>query len=151
MTDGEFGSSPSTQKLPVRKPRRHERGPGVSASPENASAAGGLMREARLRRDFTQVQVAELSGYGQALLSRWERGRTEPSFAAVLKVLGACGYDLLAALQLVDLHGSSVRSAELHLVDEPTPPDVHGFQRVVRADDAARRKQRADGRRPRDG
>lgn len=151
MIDREFGSPRRPQKMPVRKPRSHERGPGVSAPPESAGAAGGLMREARLRRDFTQTQVAELSGYDQSLLSRWERGHTEPSFAAVLKVLGACGYDLLVALQLVDLHGSSARSAELQLVDEPTPPDVHGFRRLARAEDAARRKQRADGRRPRGG
>lgn len=127
-----------------RRQRESERGPGVAPAPEDAGAAARLIREARLRRNFSQREIADRSGFDQSLISRWERGRTEPSFAAVLKVLGACGYDLWAALKVVDMHGSFDRVGELQLIDEPTPPDAQGFRRLVRGEDAARRRERVE-------
>lgn len=127
-----------------RKPRRTERGPGVAPPPPNAGTAAHLIREARLRRSLTQADIAERSGFDQSLVSRWERGRTEPSFAAVLKVLGACGFDVRAALALVDGDRALGRPAELNLLEEETPPDAVGFRRLFRERDAERRLQRGD-------
>ncbi|MBI5309653.1 MAG: helix-turn-helix transcriptional regulator [Actinobacteria bacterium] len=139
------------KKSTARLPRSAERGPGVAPAPEEAGAAALLIREARLRRDFSQREIAERSGFDQGLISRWERGRVQPSFEAVLKVLGACGYDLWVALSLVNRHGSSTRTGEMRLLDEPTPPDGHGFRRQVRAQDAEVRRERRARNTPRGG
>ena len=125
-----------------RKPRRIERGPGVAPPPPDAGAAACLIRESRLRRSLTQSDIAERSGFDQSLISRWERGRTEPSFAAVLKVLGACGFDVWAALALVEGEHAVGRPAELNLLDEETPPDAVSFRRLYREHDAERRRLR---------
>ena len=125
-----------------RKSRRTERGPGVAPSPPDAGAAARLIREARLRRSLTQAEIAERSGFDQSLISRWERGRTEPSFAAVLKVLGACGSDVWAALALAEGDRMRDQPAELNLLDEETPPDAIGFRRLYREQDAERRRLR---------
>lgn len=125
-----------------RKTRRLERGPGVAPPPAAAGAAARLIREARQRRSLTQADVAERSGFDQSLISRWERGRTEPSFAAILKVLGACGFDVWAALALIDGERALGRPAELNLIDEETPPDATGFRRLYRERDAERRRLR---------
>lgn len=123
----------------------------MAPAPDGAGPAARLVREARLRRNFSQREIAERSGFDQGLISRWERGVTEPSFASVLKLLGACGYDLWAALKVVDLHGSDDRVAELKLLDEPTPPDEQGFRRIVREQDAVARDERAARNRRRGG
>lgn len=40
---------------------------------------GGKLREARLRRELTQEQLAEKVGVSRASIARWEAGTHEPS------------------------------------------------------------------------
>lgn len=128
-----------------RNPRRTERGPGVAPPPAEAGAAAILIRTARQRRSLSQAEVGRRTGFDQSLISRWERGRTEPSLAAVLSVLGACGFDIWAGLALVDAHSGRGGPAELHLLEENTPPDATGFRRIFRERDAEERQRRRDG------
>jgi transcriptional regulator with XRE-family HTH domain len=55
---------------------------------------GLLIREARLRAGLSQRALAERMGTSQPAVARWEDGRQEPAFDAVVKALQACGFDL---------------------------------------------------------
>jgi transcriptional regulator with XRE-family HTH domain len=57
--------------------------------------AEDVVKSARQWVDATQTALAERGELDQRTISAWERGRQEPSFAAVMKVLGACGLDLV--------------------------------------------------------
>lgn len=50
-----------------------------------------MIREARLRADLTQAQLAERSGTSQATLSAYEAGRKVPSAETLGRVLAASG------------------------------------------------------------
>ncbi|MBI4898023.1 MAG: helix-turn-helix transcriptional regulator [Actinobacteria bacterium] len=128
-----------------RQPRKNERGPGVAPPPPEAGAAAHLIREARLRRSLSQAEVGKRAGYDQGLISRWERGRTQPSFEAVMRVLGVCGFDVWTGLTLADDNPPNGRIANLLILEENTPPDETGFKRIFREQDAARRRERARG------
>jgi transcriptional regulator with XRE-family HTH domain len=66
-------------------------------------AAHEVVKAARTWADITQTELAQRSGINQRTISAWERGRQEPSFAAVMKVVGACGLDLMTAPVARDL------------------------------------------------
>lgn len=68
------------------------------------------MREARRRADLTQQQLAERAGTTQSSIARLERGRTSPSFDAVLRLIKLCGYRLDVALDPYD--DSDIAQAE---------------------------------------
>ena len=77
----------------------------VRASTTTLSAAA-IIREARLRADLTQVQLARRAGVTQSVISTYENGRREPSLAALQRLLLAAGF----------------RTAiDLHPVAEPLP------------------------------
>jgi transcriptional regulator with XRE-family HTH domain len=50
----------------------------------------------RARRDtgLTQAQLARRSGVSQSVLSAYERGRRQPSAAALVRILEAAGFSL---------------------------------------------------------
>lgn len=72
------------------------------------SRAAEVIREARRRSGLTQTQLAERSGLPQSVISDYERGRREPAFAAVDRLVAAT--DHVLALTRSD---SSIRSAVL--------------------------------------
>jgi transcriptional regulator with XRE-family HTH domain len=53
-----------------------------------------LIREARLRADLTQYELAELTGRDRTVIARWEHGTVAPSLETLLDLLRACGFDL---------------------------------------------------------
>lgn len=55
---------------------------------------GELIKEARKRARLTQQELAELLATNQAVVARWETGRTSPSFRRVVDAIRACGFDL---------------------------------------------------------
>ncbi|MDQ3610698.1 MAG: helix-turn-helix transcriptional regulator [Actinomycetota bacterium] len=61
-----------------------------------------LIVEARRRARMTQRQLAELAGTTQSSIARWESGRSEPSFANVVRLLRLCGFVLDVHLELYD-------------------------------------------------
>jgi transcriptional regulator with XRE-family HTH domain len=56
--------------------------------------ASQIIREARLKADLTQTQLAERLGRERAQVARWEIGGQEPSFENVVAVVEACGFVL---------------------------------------------------------
>jgi transcriptional regulator with XRE-family HTH domain len=61
--------------------------------------AGRLIREARLRANLTQAQLAERAGRERSHIARWEREEVEPGFATLQELLRACGYQLSTRLE----------------------------------------------------
>jgi len=59
-----------------------------------------LLRSARRASGFTQQEVARRSGVPQSVLSAYERGRRQPSFTAVARILEACGFRLAVRADL---------------------------------------------------
>jgi transcriptional regulator with XRE-family HTH domain len=70
------------------------------ASPPTLSAAA-IIREARLRAELTQVQLAKRAGVTQSVISTYENGRREPSLAALQRLLLAAGFRTAIDLQPV--------------------------------------------------
>jgi transcriptional regulator with XRE-family HTH domain len=62
--------------------------------------AGGLIREARLRANLSQADLAARTGREKSHIGRWETGDVEPSFATLQEVLRACGYQLATKLEV---------------------------------------------------
>jgi transcriptional regulator with XRE-family HTH domain len=60
--------------------------------------SGTLIREARLRANLSQVELARRSGKDRAQLARWERDVVQPSFETLQEILRACGFDLETTL-----------------------------------------------------
>jgi transcriptional regulator with XRE-family HTH domain len=61
-----------------------------------------LIVEARRRAGLTQRELAERAGTTQSSIARWESGRSEPSFANVVRLLRLCGFVLDVHLELYD-------------------------------------------------
>lgn len=53
---------------------------------------GPALRSLRLRRGWTQAQVAEITGIPTSVLSAYERGRRVPGADAAARIVGALGY-----------------------------------------------------------
>lgn len=60
--------------------------------------AGQLLRQARRRTGITQAELAKRCGVPQSVLSAYERGRRQPSVAALARLLASMGL----GLQLTD-------------------------------------------------
>ncbi|MDG4822620.1 helix-turn-helix transcriptional regulator [Asanoa sp. WMMD1127] len=67
--------------------------------------AAGLVRAARRRADFSQRELARKSAAAQGTIARIESGDLTPSLAMIEKLLGACGFQLVA----VDHEGCVLR------------------------------------------
>lgn len=55
---------------------------------------GELVREARKRAGLSQHELAERLSTSQAVIARWELGRTSPSFERVVEAIRASGLEL---------------------------------------------------------
>ena len=78
------------------------------------AAAGAMMREARERKRWTQIQLAKAAGCSQERISKMERGLANPSAALVDRVEDA-----------LDLTRGSLR-------DRPEDPSLLRFLDVMR-------------------
>ena len=56
--------------------------------------AAQIIREARLKANLTQAELAERLGRERAQVARWEIGGQEPSFANLRAAVEACGFAL---------------------------------------------------------
>lgn len=64
--------------------------------------AADLIREARRRAGLTQQQLADRAGTTQSAVARWERGRSEPDFSTVVRLVRLCDLDLEVSLMESD-------------------------------------------------
>jgi transcriptional regulator with XRE-family HTH domain len=67
--------------------------------------AGQLMRAARTRAGLSQQEVATRVGVPRSQIARWEADGVDPGFAAVRRVLLACGFDLPMVLESIGSEG----------------------------------------------
>lgn len=58
-----------------------------------------LLAEKRLKRGFTQVQLAEKLGTTQSIISKWERGELRLDFVQIYAVCQALGITLATFAQ----------------------------------------------------
>ncbi|WP_395245510.1 helix-turn-helix domain-containing protein [Agromyces sp. MMS24-K17] len=70
------------------------------------TSAGELLRAARTRAGLTQTEFAHRAGLTQSVVSAYERGRREPSFATLQRLVGATGHEL--AVELVPITAPSM-------------------------------------------
>ena len=70
-----------------------------------------VIREARLKADLTQAEVAARLGRDRAQIARWEIGGQEPSFENVQAVVEACGFELM--VEIVEREKDTALDAEL--------------------------------------
>lgn len=80
--------------------------------------AAQIILEARRRAGLTQAQLAELVETTQSAVARWERGKVEPSFSTLRRVVAACGLDLTIAIRDHDPDQSTLLEANLTLSPE---------------------------------
>jgi transcriptional regulator with XRE-family HTH domain len=55
---------------------------------------GSIISEARRRAGLTQADLGARLGTTQSAIARWETGKAEPSFTAVIRAVRACGLEL---------------------------------------------------------
>ncbi|MFY9487952.1 MAG: helix-turn-helix transcriptional regulator [Solirubrobacterales bacterium] len=67
--------------------------------PTQVSAAE-MITTARQRAKISQTELATRLGTTQQTVSRWENGGSAPSFDSVMAAIGACGWDVAAALEM---------------------------------------------------
>jgi transcriptional regulator with XRE-family HTH domain len=73
--------------------------------------AAQIIREARLKAELTQTELAERLGRGRAQVARWEIGGQEPSFENLQSVVEACGFSL--RIEIADREETPALDAEL--------------------------------------
>lgn len=56
--------------------------------------ADALLRQARLQRGLTQVELARRAGTSQPVISSYEHGHREPSVATLRRLVAAAGAEL---------------------------------------------------------
>lgn len=99
--------------------------PGIGSTFITADRGGGrLIRLARNRAIVSQAELGRRIGVPQQTVARWESGRGEPSFANVLRAVGACGWDLIGALVMHDEIDAELRNPVKHRVTPPPRPAV---------------------------
>lgn len=60
----------------------------------DAIKSAGILREARLRADLSQVELAERSGKDRVQISRYEAGTVAPNLDTLIDLVRACGFDI---------------------------------------------------------
>ena len=53
-----------------------------------------MIREARLRAELSQQELAVRSGKDRTVIARWEQGVVAPSLDTLVQLLRACGFDI---------------------------------------------------------
>lgn len=82
-----------------------------------------LVVEARRRAGLTQRELAERAGTTQSSIARWESGRSEPSFANVVRLVRLCGFVLDVHLEPYE-DGLRDDWAQAQAVLERTPDEI---------------------------
>jgi len=70
-----------------------------------------IIREARLKADLTQTELAHRIGRDRAQVARWEIGGQDPSFENLRSVVEACGFTL--KLEIVEREQDTLVDTEL--------------------------------------
>jgi transcriptional regulator with XRE-family HTH domain len=76
-----------------------------------AMTAAQIIREARLKAELTQTELAARLGRERAQVARWEIGGQEPSFENLQSVVEACGFSL--RIEIAEREETPALDAEL--------------------------------------
>ncbi|MGH2703368.1 MAG: helix-turn-helix domain-containing protein [Actinomycetota bacterium] len=82
---------------------------------EKGGSAGHLIRDARLRAELSQRELARLSSTSQSAIADYESGRKSPRFGTLTRILRAAGFELRMRLVPNDDHDEWVTSVERNL------------------------------------
>ncbi|MDP9133619.1 MAG: helix-turn-helix domain-containing protein [Actinomycetota bacterium] len=87
-----------------------------------------IVRIARQRAGLSQEQLGRRSGLHRNVIGRWERGRSEPSLAALRKLVTACELELVIHLAASDSSLEELAAEQLELAPSErlrrlVPPD----------------------------
>jgi predicted nucleotidyltransferase/DNA-binding XRE family transcriptional regulator len=104
--------------------------------------AATLIRDARTAAGLTQAELAGRAGITQSVISAYEHGRREPSFATLQRLIAAAGYILHASLDRAEPGGllAAVRASASELRDALGPlgaVDIRVFGSVARGDESS--------------
>lgn len=97
-------------------------------------SAGHLIRDARIRAELSQRELARLARTSQSAIADYESGRKSPRFDTLSRILRAAGYDLRMRLVPRDDHDEWVKS-----VDRNLSPEIR--HRIERQSEALRNAQ----------
>ena len=75
-------------------------------------AAGGLIRDARLRAGITQHQLAVRAETSQAAIAAYESGARQPTLPTLYRVIAAAGFEPRIRLEALDPHDDTVAAWE---------------------------------------
>ncbi|MPY89353.1 MAG: helix-turn-helix domain-containing protein [Luteitalea sp.] len=102
---------------------------------------GDVIRKARRMAGLAQSDLAHDLGTTPSVLSRWENGQVEPSFAAVVRTVEACGLELAAVLSEPDAdpHDVSLLETTLAMTVDERLQRLIDYVRFVGAGRAAMR------------
>jgi predicted nucleotidyltransferase/DNA-binding XRE family transcriptional regulator len=104
------------------------------------NTAGDVLRRARHRAGLTQQALAQRAGVTQSVISAYESGRREPSFATLTRLVKSAGFTLEphlepaaapSALTLVREHAGELRTA----LGALGAVDIRVFGSVARGDE----------------
>ena len=90
-----------------------------------------MLREARLRAGLTQAELGERVGKPASMISRWERGRVEPSLETLRRLVRACGLELTLGLANGDDSYDSFINRALELAPAERVSDAVRRARVL--------------------
>ena len=102
--------------------------------------AADLLRDARQRAGLTQHALAQRAGVTQSVISAYESGRREPSYAMLTRLVKSAGFDLKPhlepalpenALAIVRAHADELRTA----LGALGAVDIRVFGSVARGDE----------------
>lgn len=84
-----------------------------------AVTSAQIIRQARLKAELTQTELAQRIGRDRAQVARWETGGQDPSFENLCAIVEACGFAL--KLEIAERQESPALDAELEtsLVQAP--------------------------------
>lgn len=104
--------------------------------------AATLIREARSAAGFTQAELAGRAGITQSVISAYEHGRRDPSFATLQRLVAAAGYALEASLVRAEPGSllAAVQASAAELRDALRPlgaVDIQVFGSVARGDESS--------------
>ena len=104
--------------------------------------AAELLRDARQRAGLTQHALAQRAGVTQSVISAYESGRREPSYATLTRLVKSAGFELTPhlepllpenALAVVRSHAHELRS----VLGALGAVDIRVFGSVARGDETA--------------
>src|ERR1043165_2028702 len=85
------------------------------------TAAANLIAEARRRSGLRQAELARRSGVPRSVVNAYERGRRQPTAAALARIVGAAGLRLSlepAVVVLDDMRAGRILSQVLDLAEQ---------------------------------